>query len=114
MNPRNPISRQSFQDELQRGLVKYCGFRKAVAALFTGHALRVGGSNYMRRLGLGEEIHRKLGGWASIESSQDYMVLTPREQASLCERMALVDKRRSAFDASEVDGLVIGMAGVVL
>ena len=115
MNLVNPISRQSFQNGLQRGLMKACGFSAAVAKLFTGHALRVGGSNYMRRLGLSDEVHRKLGGWASIESSQGYMmVLSPREQATLCGKMALVDKRKSAFNEAEIDGLVHSMATVVL
>jgi hypothetical protein len=68
----------------------------------------------MRRLGLSDEVHRKLGGWASIESSQGYMVLSPREQATLCGKMALVDKRKSAFNEAEVDGLVHSMARVVL
>ena len=114
MNMVNPMGRVQFQRELQTGLRKICGFSQAVAALFTGHCLRLGGSNYMRRLGLDDEVHRKLGGWMSIKSSQGYMILSPREQAQVCERMALVSKRASACSASEIPGLLSKMTALIL
>jgi integrase len=114
MNPRNPIGRAQFQRELQRGLVDVCGFEANTARLFTGHCMRLGGSNYMRRLGLDDEIHRKLGGWMSIKSSQGYMVLSPREQAIVCEKMALSAKRTCAFSESELDGMMDKLTALTL
>jgi hypothetical protein len=114
MNAANPLGREQFQREMQRGLVEVCGFDRAVAELFTGHCLRLGGSNYMRRLGLDAEIHRKLGGWMSIKSSQGYMVLTPREQAKVCEKMALTSKRSCAFKAEDVPAILKGMSALIL
>jgi integrase len=114
MHLRNPLGRQQFQNELQNGLVDVCKFPRVVAKLFTGHALRIGGSNFMRRMGLADEIHRKLGGWASIQSSQGYMVLSPREQVKICEKMALTKGRTSAFEQAEVVGCLDDMASLVL
>ena len=114
MNPRNPIGRAQFQRELQRGLVDVCGFEANTARLFTGHCMRLGGSNYMRRLGLDDEIHRKLGGWMSIKSSQGYMVLSPREQAIVCEKMALSSKRTCAFSESELGGMMDKLTALTL
>jgi len=114
MHRLNPMGRQQFQSLLQKGLIGVCGFKPAVARLFTGHCLRIGGSNYMRRLGLDDEIHRKLGGWMSIQSSQGYMVLSPKEQAAVCEKMALHGKRHSAFEPGELDSALTGMAALIL
>ena len=67
----------------------------------------------MRRLGLDDEIHRKLGGWMSIQSSQGYMVLSPKEQAAVCEKMALHGKRHSAFEPGELDSDRDGSVDIV-
>ena len=114
MHLRNPMGRAQFQRELQRFLIEECGFDPQVARLFTGHCLRLGGSNYMRRLGISDEIHRKLGGWMSIKSSQGYMVLSPQEQAKVCERMALTKTRNSGFTEADVPGMLEGMAALIL
>ena len=114
MHRFNPMGRKQFQDGLQRGLVKVCGFQESVAKLFTGHCMRIGGSNYMRRLGLDDEVHRKLGGWMSIQSSQGYMVLSPREQAVVCEKMALHNKRGSAFAEEELPGMLNKLSALIL
>jgi hypothetical protein len=114
MNLKNPIGRDQFQRQLQVGLVQVCKFAPAVAKLFTGHALRVGGSNYMRRLGLSDEVHRKLGGWMSIQSSQAYMVLSPREQAQVCEKMALERGRTGAFSETEIPAVLDRLGSLVL
>ena len=114
MNTVHPIGRAQFQKELQRGLVKHCGFEAAVAALMTGHCLRVGGSNYMRRLGIADEVHRRMGGWMHLQSSQGYMVLTPAEQAETCAKMALTNKRASAFTQEEAGHLLRQLSPLVL
>ena len=68
----------------------------------------------MRRLGLDDEVHRKLGGWMSIQSSQGYMVLSPREQAVVCEKMALHNKRGSAFAEEELPGMLNKLSALIL
>jgi hypothetical protein len=114
MHMRNRLGRDQFQTELQSGLIEVCKFKPSVEKLFTGHALRVGGSSYMRRLGLSDEVHRKLGGWMSIESSQGYMVLSPHEQARVCEKMALARGRTSAFSEAEIPTVLKGLSSLVL
>ena len=94
--------------------MKHCGFEAAVAALMTGHCLRVGGSNYMRRLGIADEVHRRMGGWMHLQSSQGYMVLTPAEQAETCAKMALTNKRASAFTQEEAGHLLRQLSTLVL
>jgi hypothetical protein len=114
MNLKNPLGRDQFTGELQAALVEACGFSKEIAKLFPGHCLRVGGSNYMRRLGLSDDIHRKLGGWSSIESSQGYMVLSAREQATMCERIALTHRRSCAFAQSDMAEVMEDMSALIL
>ena len=49
----------------------------------------MGGSNYCRSLGIPSEVHRLLGGWASLQSSLEYMQLTSDERFSMATRMGL-------------------------
>ena len=69
---------------------------KQWAKLYSGHSLRVGGSNHMRQLGVANDIHRRLGGWMSLTSAQGYMQLSAREQFRYSLRLA-AEKRKSAF-----------------
>ena len=41
--------------------------------VYGGHSLRVGGSNFMRRMGIDQDVHRSLGGWSVLKSTRDYM-----------------------------------------
>ena len=40
----------------------------------------------MRRIGIDPEVHRLLGGWASLESSRRYQSLSASEMMSLAVR----------------------------
>ena len=66
--------------------------------VYGGHSLRVGGSNFMRRLGVDPDIHRALGGWAVLKSARNYMQLTPSEQFELTRGLAVQQTRQRAFE----------------
>lgn len=59
------------------------------AKLFRGHSLRVGGSNYMRRLGVEDEVHRLVGDWTSLVSSTNYYSLSSSEQFAVTDKFML-------------------------
>ena len=82
----NRMSNSSFISALRKALVEVCGLSVEQAKLFAGHSLRVGGSNYMRKLGVEDEVHRLVGDWASLVSSTGYYSL------SSCEQFAVTDK----------------------
>ena len=69
---------------------------------YGGHSLRVGGSNFMRRLGIDSDVYRALGGWASLVSSQDYMQLSPAEQFQATRALAVKREREEAFEQKDV------------
>ena len=74
---------------IRAALMKVCGYPREYAMLVGGHSLRVGGSNFCRRLGISSEVHRLLGGWASLQSSQEYMQLTSDERFAMARGMGL-------------------------
>ena len=71
--------------------MEVCGLTEEQADLFSGHSLRVGGSNYMRRLGVEDEVHRLVGDWASLVSSTNYYALSSAEQFDVTNRFVLKD-----------------------
>ena len=79
----NPVGHKQFVQAMQFALVTVVGLSPKSAKLRTGHALRVGGSNYIRQLGIDEDIHRKLGGWVSLTSSRGYMAMSIGERAEV-------------------------------
>jgi len=70
----------------------------AEAKAYAGHSLRVGGSTHMRRCGIDEEIHRSLGGWASLTSAAHYIQLSPAEQFSYTRGLATCKSRAVAME----------------
>ena len=46
-------------------------------------------------MGLSDEMHRLMGGWASLTSSGDYMQLSVAEQFQMTSRFALSRVRRA-------------------
>ena len=72
------------------------------ARLYSGHSLRVGGSIQMRRWGIPDDIHRMLGGWASLQSASNYQSLSSAEQLALSNVMAL-QQRKVVMSASQAD-----------
>ena len=89
MNPHNWIGEQTFIRAMQSALLDCVPLMTvAWSKLYTGHALRVGGSNRMRKLGIADDIHRRLGGWMHLASAQGYMALSPSEKFSYTLRLA--------------------------
>ena len=76
---------------MQCGLVTLAGLSTEAAALRKGHALRVGGSAYIRSLGIADEVHRKLGGWMSLVSSRGYLHMSIADRVSVKSKMTLTD-----------------------
>ena len=89
INPNNWIGEQTFVKALQSALLDCVPLMTvAWSKMYTGHALRVGGSNRMRKLGIADDIHRRLGGWMHLASAQGYMALSPSEQFAHTLRLA--------------------------
>lgn len=89
INDTNWIGEQSWVRSMRKALVECVPLMSARwARLYSGHALRIGGSNHMRRMGVDNDIHRRLSGWMTLVSAQGYMVLTPKEQFAYTVKLA--------------------------
>ena len=97
-HPRNYFGATQFRNSLRKALRDICGMSMQESKVYGGHSLRVGGSNFMRRLGIDPDIHRSLGGWAVLKSARDYMQLSPAEQFSLTRSLAVQQVRHSAIE----------------
>ena len=94
----NHVGHQSLVNAMRAALRECVPLMTNVwALLYAGHSLRVGGSNHMRRLGMADDVHRRLGGWMSLTSSQGYMQLSAREQFRYSLRLAKTKVRMAAF-----------------
>ena len=56
-------------------------------------SMRVGGANYIRRLGLDDELLRMMGGWASLTSARGYFQLSAKEQFELANKWTLKERK---------------------
>ena len=88
-SPTNPVGHSQFVSALRYALRSVLGMSSRTAKLWKGHALRIGGSNYMRKLGISDEVHQKLGGWMSLASSQGYMQMSVEERSKVKAPMAV-------------------------
>ena len=80
----NPIGDGAFRLKLREAIRSVCRVRCTQA--FGLHSLRVGGSVHMRRVGVDPEVHRLLGGWASLASSRRYQSLSASKMLELARR----------------------------
>jgi len=87
-----------FRDGLRRCLRSYCHMSLDESLVYGGHSLRVGGSNFMRRLKIDPDVHRALGGWSILKSARDYMQLTPTEQFQITRKLSVKTERDVAFE----------------
>ena len=100
-HPCNYFGATQFRNGLRKALRDICGMSMDESKVYGGHSLRVGGSNFMHRLGIDQDIHRSLGGWSVLKSARDYMQLTPAEQFALTRSLAVQQARvRAIEDAS--------------
>ena len=78
----NHVAHQSLITSLRKALQECVPLMtEQWASLYSGHSLRVGGSNHMRKLGVADDIHRRLGGWMSLTSSQGICNYHPRSSS---------------------------------
>ena len=98
MHCGNPVGHQSVVNAMRYALRECVPLMtRAWSKLYTGHALRVGGSNHMRKLGIADEVHRRLGGWMSMAAAQGYMALSSREKLAYTLKLAAKQQREAAF-----------------
>ena len=88
----NCIGQRAMIEGLRQALKDVCGMTQEQSLLYKGHSLRVGGSNHMRLLGIADEVHRLMGGWASLVSSRGYFQLGTDEQFKVAEKFALKER----------------------
>jgi len=89
-----------FRSGLRKCLREFRDMSLAESRIYGGHSLRVGGSNFMRRLGVDPDVHRSLGGWSVLKSARDYMQLTPSEQFTITRALAVKTTRDQGFDSN--------------
>ena len=88
-HPNNPVGHKQYMEALQMGLHTACGYTMEAARLRKGHCPRVGGSDYMRELGIEDEVHRRLGGWMSLVSSRGYMRISVEGRIKVKSKMGI-------------------------
>ena len=97
-HPHNYFGSSQFRNGLRKSLRDICGMSLDESKVYAGHSLRVGGSNFMRRMKIDRDVHRALGGWASLKTAGDYMQLTPVEQFAITRKLAVKKEREHAFE----------------
>ena len=98
MHNKNPVGHQSVVSAMRHALCECVPLMtRKWAKLYTGHALRVGGSNHMRKIGIADDVHRRLGGWMTLVAAQGYMALSAREKLAYTLKLAGRQRRESAF-----------------
>ena len=110
----NCMSTASFVRLMKRALMEVCQVDVEEAKLYGGHSLRVGGSNFMRWLGVDEDVHRSLGGWAVLTSAKEYMQLAPTEQFRVTKALALKKRLCGVENKREARALLGAVTPVVL
>ena len=70
----------SFLSFVRAALTTVCGLKPEKANRFTVHALRVGGINYYRRLGVPLELRAQMADHMSLPSSLRYLRMNPADQ----------------------------------
>ena len=78
------------------------GMNAKWASQYTGHVMRVGGSNEMRKQGVDDEVHRRMGGWMTMTAAQGYMSLSAQERLRLTLRQVMTKGRESGFGKDAV------------
>lgn len=106
-SPSNFFGSTQFRDGLRRCLRDFCHMTMDESMVYGGHSLRVGGSNFMRRLGVDPDVHRSLGGWSVLKSARDYMQLSPTEQFRITRRLSVSKLRHVGFADSSTARVVL-------
>lgn len=88
-NPTNPISGKTYVNCIRLALREVCHLPEDVCQGYTGHLLRVGGNNFVRKSDLTEDINRQLGDWASLSSCRGYNQLLISEKLKITDKLTL-------------------------
>ena len=100
MNSSNWVGEQSWVKAMREALLSCVPLMTPTwARQYSGHAMRVGGSNHMRKIGVADEVHRKMGGWMTLVAAQGYMDMSPAERFRYTTRLAGSGVRRAALTA---------------
>ena len=104
-NPTSGISTASFLSLLRRALQQICGLSREQAAKFTLHSLRVGGMNYLHRMGVPIAMCAKLMAHKSPATSRLYL---RRFAADLIGELATMRQPQ----ATQSEGAIAAVASV--
>jgi len=85
-HPSNPMSTHSLLGLMRMALREVCGLSAVQAAMFTLHALRVGGINYLHRMGVPTSMRAQMASHAALETSCRYLRLSPLQQLQTLNR----------------------------
>jgi len=100
MNNSNWVGEHSWVLAMQEALLSCVPLMTPTwARQYTGHAMRVGGSNHMRKMGVANEVHRKMGGWMTLVAAQGYMDMSPAERFRYTVRLAGSSRRRAGLSS---------------
>ena len=88
-NPTNPISADTYVRCIRLALRDVCHVPWDVCLGYTGHLLRVGGNNFIRKSDLTEDVNRQLGDWASVPSCRGYNQLLLSETLDITDKISL-------------------------
>ena len=102
------MSTASFVRLLKYALRSQCSVDSEELKLYGGHSLRVGGSNFMRWLGVSEDVRKAMGGWAQLVSAKQYMQRSPAEQFQMTRALAVKKKRDLAFERKSQGQSLLG------
>ena len=87
MHAKNGMGEQSWVRAMRHALMEGVPLMTtAWAKLYSGHSMRVGGSNHMRRMGVADDIHKRLGGWMTLTAAQGYMAFDKTHLQNLIQR----------------------------
>ena len=82
-HPSNRMSTSSLATLMRKAISQVAMVPPAVANKFSYHALRVGGINYYRKLGVPLELRAQMADHRSLECSRRYLRLLPTEQFAI-------------------------------
>ena len=89
-NPTNPFSQRSISDvAIPTALYYCCGIKRKHSAIYTGYALRVGGTTHHEESGTAESVRKNLAEWMSLSTARHYLQHSPTTQFGYLRKAAI-------------------------
>ena len=89
-NPRNPFSQRSISDvAIPTALLHCCGIKRKDSAIYTGYALRVGGTTHHEESGTAEAVRKNRAEWMSLATARHYLQHSPATQFGYLHKAAI-------------------------